>query len=155
VHIGGAPPSSFLVLNNFFLVMYIKRSEYAEVQVPASNTQQILYWPDLPNLRTAKVFGIEVYTASTFPTAESQNSVVSLANIKLAILNLYFDQGYFIKVPLISLYRNDSAGYFYQIPQLAGQVIVWPKCYVQMVTSASASAVSSQSFVFNVYYSLK
>ena len=73
----------------------------------------------------------------------------------LRILNLYFDQGYFIKVPLISLYRTDSANFYYQIPQLAGQVIVWPKCYVQMVTSAAASAVSSQSFVFNVYYSLK
>lgn len=135
--------------------MYIKRSEYAEVQVPASNTNQVLYWPDIPNLRTAKVFGIEVYSQSTFPTAESGNTVVTLANIKLAILNIYFDQGYFIKVPLISLYRNDSAGFYYEIPKLAGQVIVWPKCYVQMVTSAAASAVSSQSFVFNVYYSLK
>jgi hypothetical protein len=135
--------------------MYIKRSEYAEVQVPASNTQQILYWPDLPNLRTAKVFGIEVYSSATFPTAESQNAVTTLASIKLAILNLYFDQGYFIKVPLISLYRTDGANFYYQIPQLAGQVIVWPKCYVQMVTTAAASAVSSQSFVFNVYYSLK
>jgi hypothetical protein len=135
--------------------MFIKRAEYCELQVPAANTNQILYFPDLPNLRTAKVFGLEVFTSDTLTTAESQNSVVSLTNIKLAIVNLYFDQGYFIKVPAISLYRNNGTQFYFDIPQLAGQVIVWPKCYVQMVTSAAASAVSSQSFVFSVYYSLK
>jgi hypothetical protein len=135
--------------------MYIKRAEYVEVQVPASNTNQVLYFPDVPNLRTAKVFGIEIYSSSTMTTAESGNAVVSLTNIKLAIVNIYFDNGYFIKVPAVSLYRNDAAGFYFEIPKLAGQVIVWPKCYVQMVTSAAAAAVSSQSFIFNIYYSLK
>jgi len=135
--------------------MFIKRAEYCEVQVPASNTNQVLYFPDLPNLRTAKVFGIEIYSSSTLTTAESQNAVVSLTNIKLALINLYFDQGYFIKVPAISLYRNDGTAFYYKIPALAGQTITWPKCYVQMITSAAASAVSSQSFVFSVYYTLK
>lgn len=123
--------------------------------MPSGNTNQVLYFPDLPNLRTAKVWGIEIYTNSTFPTAESGNSVTSLANVKLSITNLYFDQGYFIKVPSISLYRNDSAGYYYKIPALAGQTITWPKCYVQMTTSAGATAVAGQSFIFSVYYSLK
>ena len=135
--------------------MYIKRAEYAEVQVPTANTNQTIYFPDLPNLRTAKIFGLEIYTNDTLTTAESGNAVTTEASVKLAIINLYFDQGYFIKVPAISLYRNDGAGYYYKIPCLAGQVIVWPKCYVQMVTNAAAIAVSTQSFVFSVYYSLK
>ena len=140
---------------NFILFMFIKRAEYCEVQVPTSNTNQTLYFPDLPNLRTAKIFGLEIYTGDTLTTAESGNTVVSEANVKLSLINLYFDQGYFIKVPGISLYRNDGAAYYYKIPALAGQVIVWPKCYVQMVTSTAAAAVSGQSFVFSVYYSLK
>lgn len=135
--------------------MYIKRAEYLEVQVPASNTNQVLYFPDAPNLRNAKVFGLEIYSADTTTTAESGNTVVSLSNIKLAIVNIYFDNGYFIKVPAISLYRNNGTTFYFEIPKLAGQVIVWPKCYVQMVTSTAAAAVSSQSFVFNIYYSLK
>ena len=135
--------------------MFIKRAEYCEVQIPVSNTNQTLYFPDLPNLRTAKVFGLEIYTGDTLTTAESGNTVVSLANTKLALVNLYFDQGYFIKVPAVSLYRNNSTAFYFNIPALAGQVIVWPKCYVQMITSTAAAAVSGQSFVFSVYYSLK
>ena len=134
--------------------MFIKRAEYCEVQVPTGNTNQTLYFPDLPNLRTAKVFGLEIYTSNTLTTAESGNAVTTEASVKLSLINLYFDQGYFIKVPGISLYRNDGTSYYYKIPALAGQVIVWPKCYVQMVTSAAATAVAGQSFVFSVYYSL-
>jgi hypothetical protein len=134
-------------MNNF----YIKRAEYVQVDIPANNTKQTIYFPDLPNLRTSKVFGIETYTADSTPVTNTGSTVQAFTDCKNVMLSLYFDGGDFIQVPLISVYRNNTTTFYGNIPMLAGQVIVWAKSYVFM--SGTIGNFAGKSFLFSVYYS--
>ena len=43
----------------------IERFEAVEINVPTGSTLTRFYFPDLPNLRNAKITGVQVYTAGT------------------------------------------------------------------------------------------
>lgn len=131
--------------------MYIKRAEYVEVPIPTGNTKQQIYFPDLPNLRTSKVFGLEIYSSTTAPITYTGATNQAIADIRNTMVSLYFEGGDFIQVPAASLYRNDTTAYFGNIPMLAGQVIVWAKSYVWM--SGTIANYAAKSFLFSVYYS--
>ena len=148
-------PTSFLLqaaenmANNF----YIKRAEYVEVPIPTGNTKQQIYFPDLPNLRTSKVFGIEVYSSDTQSKTYTGATVQALAQLKDAIVTLYFDGGEFIQVPALSLYRFNGTTFYMDIPMLSGQVIVWAKSYVWLTDAANIANYANKTYLFNVYYS--
>lgn len=135
--------------NNF----YIKRAEYVEVAIPTGNTKQQIYFPDLPNLRTSKIFGIEVYDSTTQAKTYTGATVQAIAQLKDAIVTLYFDGGEFIQVPALSLFRFNGTTFYADIPMLAGQVIVWAKSYIWLTDSANIANYASKSYLFNVYYS--
>jgi hypothetical protein len=142
-------------MNQFF----IKRAEYVEVLIPVGNTRQQIYFPDLPNLRTSKNFGIEAYSDIQQQFSKTGNLVQSITECKNANVVLYFEGGEFIEIPLSSLIRYNSTGVFGStfysgnIPMLAGQVIVWAKSYVFLTDPANINAYAGKSFVFNAYYS--
>jgi hypothetical protein len=135
--------------NNF----YIKRAEYVEVAIPTGNTKTQIYFPDLPNLRTSKVFGIEVYDASTQAKTYTGATVQSKAQLVDSITTLYFEGGEFIQVPTMSLFRFNGTTFIGEIPMLAGQVIVWAKSYIWLTDSANIANYAAKTFLFNVYYS--
>ena len=137
-------------MNNPF---FIKRAEYVEVQVPAGNVKQTIYFPDLPNLRTSKIFGIEVFNSQTQSISYSGAPVQTIQAIRDSITVLYFEGGEFIQVPTISLMRIDLNRYFESIPMLAGQVIVWAKSYIYLTDTTNFPLYAGNNYVFNVYYS--
>ena len=132
---------------------YIKRAEYVEVAVPTGNTNQTIYFPDLPNLRTSKIFGMEAYDVATQSRTITGATVQSNSELVDSVVSLYFDGGYYIQVPTISLYRLDNADYYGDIPMLAGQVIVWAKSYITLTDVPNIANYAGKSFLFNVYYS--
>jgi hypothetical protein len=136
-------------MNNQF---YIKRAEYVEVAIPTGNTKQQIYFPDLPNLRTSKIFGIEVYDSTTQAKTYTGATVQDLPQLKDSITTLYFEGGEFIQVPTLSLFRNNSTTFYAGIPMLSGQVIVWAKSYIWLTDSASINSYSSKTYLFSVYY---
>jgi hypothetical protein len=136
-------------MNNPF---YIKRAEYVEVAIPTGNTNQRIYFPDLPNLRTSKVFGIEVYDSTTQAKTYTGASTQAFAQLKDSITTLYFEGGEFIQVPTLSLFRTNGVTIYGQIPMLAGQVIVWAKSYIWLTDSANIANYAAKTFLFNVYY---
>ena len=77
---------------------YIKRAEYVEVAIPTGNTKQTIYFPDLPNLRTAKVFGIEVFSSTTAPITQSGATNQAIAQVRNSMTSLYFDGGLAITI---------------------------------------------------------
>jgi hypothetical protein len=136
-------------MNQFF----IKRAEYVEVLIPTGNQKQQIYFPDLPNLRTSKNFGIEAYDVTQQAISKTGNPVQALAQCRNANVVLYFEGGEFIEVPLTSFMRFNTTQFFGEIPMLAGQVIVWAKSYVYLTDSANIVNYAGKSFVFNAYYS--
>jgi hypothetical protein len=131
----------------------IQNAEYVEVQIPTGSTKQTVYFPDLPNLRNKPIFGIEAFSAKEQATTTAGNTVQATADLPNSTVTLYFDGGEFIVVPVISIRRidNGSAHATYgDIPNLAGQNIVWTKSYVSM--NATVANFAGKSFLFNVYY---
>jgi len=132
---------------------YIKRAEYVEVPIVTGNVNQKIYFPDLPNLRTSRIFGIEVYDVATQQITFTGATVQSLAQVKNSITTLYFDGGDFIQIPTLSLFRGNSTTFIGNIPMLAGQVIVWAKSYIYLTDVANIANYASKNFLFSVYYS--
>lgn len=135
--------------NNF----YIKRAEYVEVAIPTGNTNQRIYFPDLPNLRESKVFGLEIFDNTTQPFTFTGASTQALTEIRDTIVNLYFDGGYYIQIPASTLLRLNTTTFYSEIPMLAGQTIVWAKSYLFLTDVAGIASYASKTFLFNVYYS--
>lgn len=137
--------------NNF----KIKAAELVEVQVPTGNTKQVIYFPDLPNLRGKQIEGIEAFSALELSTSLSGTPVQVDTDLHDAVVTLYFKGGEYIVTPLQALHRviNKTASTYYgDVPSLAGQVIDWTKCYVTM--TANVANFAAKSFMFNVYYIL-
>lgn len=132
---------------------YIKRAEYVEVPVPTGNTLQRIYFPDLPNLRESKIFGMEIYDSTTQSLTFSGATTQALAQIKNTIINLYFDGGYYIQVPALSMFRFNGTTFYSEIPMLAGQTIVWAKSYMFLTDSANIANYAAKTYALNVYYS--
>jgi hypothetical protein len=131
----------------------IQNAEYVEVQIPTGSTKQTVYFPDLPNLRNKPIFGIEAYSSIEQGTTTAGNTVQTKADLINASVTLYFDGGEFIVVPVLSIRRIDNGtnqAYYQDIPNLAGQNIVWTKSYVSM--NATVANFAGKSFLFNVYY---
>jgi hypothetical protein len=137
-------------------MFYVKRSEYCEIAVPATNTNQVVYFPDLPNLRNTKTFGLSAYNTNSLTTALSGNLVITAGSSKNILVFLYFENGLFIAQPLYSFINIDPTQGYYQLPvAMAGQNIVWSKSYIQITDTADLPNINGKSLVFNVYYSLK
>lgn len=135
--------------NNF----KIKNAEYVEVIIPTGNTKQTYYFPDLPNLRNKPIDGVEIFSAVEQGTTNSGYTVQALSDLVNATVTLYFDGGEFIVCPALAFRRIDNGtnhGFFGDIPNLAGQNIVWTKSYVQM--NANVANFANKAFLFNVYY---
>jgi len=136
--------------NNF----QITNAEYVEVLIPSGNTKQSIFFPDLPNLRNRPIIGMEAYSYVEQSVSNSGTQVQDLAMLPYASVTLYYDGGEYIVIPILSLRRVGNNGsntaFFGDIPNLAGQNIVWTKSYVSM--NASVSSFASKTFVFNVYY---
>lgn len=143
----------------------ITRSEFVEIAVGSTSTNATIYFPDLPNLRNTRTWGLSAYNTLSLSSGLQNENVISLAQTKQCLVYLYFENGLFIVQPLSSFVNisNDvnngsgtaSATSFFQLPvQLNGQKITWSKSYIQITNAAAVSGFASHSFLFNVYYTL-
>ena len=99
--------------------------------------------------------GIEIYSALEQGVTNSGATVQAAGDLVNASVTLYFDGGEYIVVPANSLRRINkgaAAAYYADIPNLAGQNIVWTKSYVTMTNAATLANYANKSFLFNVYY---
>jgi hypothetical protein len=131
----------------------VKRVEYVEVFIPTGSTKQVIYFPDLPNLRTAKTNFVSVYDVNLLPVSFAGNTVQGLTEVKNSITTLYFDGGDFIQIPTIAFYNFGISSNVYQYPlDFAKQRIVWAKCYITLTNTAGIAGYANKSFIYSVGY---
>ena len=133
----------------------IERFEAVEISVPSGSTLTRFYFPDLPNLRNAKISAIQVYTAGSITATPLTGSTpVTTADLKKSFLTLYQgDQQLIYSLPLISL-NNMVTGatpdpYTFELPAINGLTISWTKSYISL---PSALATTNVAYSFGVYY---
>lgn len=134
----------------------VYRSEFVELFVGATSVNQTIYFPDLPNLRNTKTWGLSSYNINTLNQG-LQGDALTLTQSKNVLVYLYFENGLFIVQPYVSFMnvQVDNNQSYFQLPvQFAGQKITWSKSYVQITDPAAIGGYAGHSFLFNVYYTL-
>jgi len=132
----------------------IDRFEAVEISVPSGSTLTRFYFPDLPNLRNAKITAIQVYTAGTITATPLTGSTpVTTADLKKSFLTLYEgDLQLIYNTPMLGLNNivNSAADpYVFELPAINGITISWVKSYVVLPTALSTTGVA---YSFGVYY---
>jgi len=135
-------------------MLRIERFEAVEIAVPSGSTLTRFYFPDLPNLRNAKITGIQIYTAGTITATPLTGSTpVTTADLKKSFLTLYEgDLQLVYNVPMLTMNNmvNSAADpYTFELPTINGITISWVKSYVSLPT---ALATTSVAYSFGVYY---
>jgi hypothetical protein len=132
----------------------IDRFEAVEIAVPSGSTLTRFYFPDLPNLRNAKITAIQVYTAGTISATPLTGSTpVTTADLKKSFLTLYEgDLQLIYNTPMLGLNNivNSAADpYTFELPAINGITISWVKSYVVLPTALSTTSVA---YSFGIYY---
>jgi len=132
----------------------IERFEAVEISVPSGSTLTRFYYPDLPNLRNAKITAIQVYTAGTITATPLTGSTpVTTADLKKSTLTLYEgDLQLVYNIPLLNFNNivNSAADpYTFELPAVNGMTISWVKSYVNVPTALATTGVA---YSFGVYY---
>ena len=132
----------------------IERFEAVEISVPTGSTLTRFYFPDLPNLRNAKISAIQVYTAGTITATPLTGSTpVTTADLKKSFLTLYQgDLQLVYNVPMISLnniVNSATDPYTFELPAVNGITVSWIKSYVSL---PSALATTGVAYSFGAYY---
>lgn len=138
----------------------IDRFEAVEIAVPLNSTLTRFYFPDLPNLRNARVSAIEIYTAGLISkTPLTGSTPVTTADLQKSFLTLYVgDLQKVYNLPMLkfnnSVAYNSATSqndpYVFQLPVVDGMTISWVKSYV---TLPSALVTTNVAYSFGVYYS--
>jgi len=132
----------------------IDRFEAVEIAVPSGSTLTRFYFPDLPNLRNAKITAIQVYTAGTISATPLTGSTpVTTSDLKKSFLTLYEgDLQLVYNTPMLGLNNivNSAADpYTFELPAINGITISWVKSYVVLPTALSTTSVA---YSFGIYY---
>jgi hypothetical protein len=132
----------------------IDRFEAVEIAVPSGSTLTRFYFPDLPNLRNAKITAIQIYTAGTITATPLTGSTpVTTADLKKSFLTLYEgDLQLIYNVPMLnfnSIVNSAVDPYSFELPAINGITISWVKSYVVLPTALATTGVA---YSFGVYY---
>lgn len=132
----------------------ISRFEAVEIPVPSGSTLTRFYFPDLPNLRNAKITSIQVYTAGTITATPLTGSTpVTTADLKKSYLTLYSgDLQLVYNIPMLTfnnIVNSATDPYVFELPVVNGITISWVKSYVVLPTALATTGVA---YSFGVYY---
>jgi hypothetical protein len=135
--------------------MRIKRFQVIEVPVLSGSTLTFFNIPDQPQLRNAKIQGIQVYTPTTITkTPLSGATPVTLADLKQSFLTLYQgDLQIIYRLPLLALNNISdlTSPFIFELPEMNDIDISWTK---SSITTASALGTTNVTYSLGVYYYL-
>ena len=135
--------------------MRIKRFQVIEVPVTSGSTLTFFSIPDQPQLRNAKIQGIQVYTPTTITkTPLSGATPTTLADLKQSYLTLYQgDLQIIYRLPLLALNNISdlTSPFLFELPEMNDIDISWTK---SSVTTAAALGTTGVTYSFGIYYYL-
>lgn len=136
--------------------MKANKVKYVEFANTTAANQQQYFFPDLNDIRNAKIFGIETWGIDNLSTTYSGATPIADDDLAKAYLVLYFEGGNFINVPLIRIIQTQnnattSTNAFSRFPfLLTGQVITWSKSYIWFGNTSGLT--TGRALHFNVFY---
>ncbi len=136
----------------------INNYEMVEIVVPASSTNQRIFFLDQPKLRNTALTGIETFSVGNIATAPSGNPVVNealFAGTYLVLVDVVSSEEKMFQLPLPTLRRlHDQTGseqYVTNLIGFNGMKVNYSKSYVYISNPASIAA-QVESFCFGIFY---
>lgn len=133
-----------------------------QVQITVTNNAAggKFYFPDLPQLRDAKIYGIVYQPANLLSKDVNNVNLVTIADTSSCYLTLYSGNKEAIQqlplVKLISYGQNATAGNTFAsadgIFNLNNLIIDFSKSFVQLGAGVSLTTTLPASFMFSIYY---
>jgi hypothetical protein len=130
---------------------------YQFVTIQANDFAQRQYFPDLPNLRNVRTWGIVAYSSRTIPQDINNINVISEPNAQNCFVTLVTGNNEFIqKLDLTAFFviagnlkNNNTNGTF----SIDGVTIDFSKSYIEFPSGAGAySGTYPYSVPFGIYY---
>ena len=135
--------------------MRIKRFQAVEINVPSGSTLTRFQFPDQPQLRNAKIQGIQVYTPTAITkTPLSGATPTTLADLKQSFLTLYQgDLQILYQLPILAFnnIQDLTSPSVWELPEMNDIDISWTKSYI---STAAALATTNVTYSFGIYYYL-
>jgi hypothetical protein len=135
--------------------MRIKRFQAVEINVPSGSTLTRFQFPDQPQLRNAKIQGIQVYTPTAITkTPLSGATPTTLADLKQSFLTLYQgDLQILYQLPVLAFnnIHDLTSPSVWELPEMNDIDISWTKSYI---STAAALATTGVTYSFGIYYYL-
>ena len=135
--------------------MRIKRFQAVEINVPSGSTLTRFQFPDQPQLRNAKIQGIQVYTPTAITkTPLSGATPTTLADLKQSFLTLYQgDLQILYQLPILAFnnIQDLTSQHVLELPEMNDIDISWTKSYI---STAAALATTGVTYSFGIYYYL-
>lgn len=132
----------------------LTRYEAVEIPVASGSGLTRFYFPDLPNLRNARIRMIDCYTPGTITATPLTGSTpVTIADLKKTTITLYVgDLQLVYNMPLLTFnnFVNSATDpYINEAINVNGLTISWTKSYVNV---PSALATTGVAYSFGVFY---
>lgn len=135
--------------------MRIKRFQAVEINVPSGSTLTRFQFPDQPQLRNAKIQGIQIYTPTAITkTPLSGATPTTLADLKQSFLTLYQgDLQILYQLPVLAFnnIQDLTSPSVWELPEMNDIDISWTKSYI---STAAALATTGVTYSFGIYYYL-
>lgn len=135
--------------------MIVKRFQSVEISVPTSSTLTKFFFPDQPQLRGAKIQGIQIYTPTALTkTPLSGSTPVTLADMKQSYLTLYQgDLQIVLNLPILNFngISDLTSPFVYDLPLMNDIDISWTKSYI---STSTALATTNVAYSFGIFYYL-
>jgi hypothetical protein len=135
--------------------MRIKRFQAVEINVPSGSTLTRFQFPDQPQLRNAKIQGIQVYTPTAITkTPLSGATPTTLADLKQSFLTLYQgDLQILYQLPILAFnnIQDLTSPHVWELPEMNDIDISWTKSYI---STAAALGTTGVTYSFGIYYYL-
>jgi len=133
--------------------MKVARFEAVEISVPSGSTLTRFNFPDLPNLRNAKIDRIVFYTAGTITATPLTGSTpVTTADMKKSFVTLYEgDLQLLYNVPILEFNNivNSATDPYQNDPlDIDGITISWTKSFISLPSALSTTNVAYSIGVF-------
>ena len=134
--------------------MKVSRFEAVEIAVPSGSTLTRFAFPDLPNLRNAKIQRIVAYTAGTITATPLTGSTpVTTADMKKSFVTLYEgDLQLLYNIPILefnNIVNSATDPYINEALDIDGITISWTKSYISL---PSALATTGTVYSFGIFY---
>jgi hypothetical protein len=134
--------------------MKVQRFEAVEISVPNGSVLTQFNFPDLPNLRNARIDRIVFYTAGTISATPLTGSTpVTTADMKKSFVTLYEgDLQLLYRVPILEFNNivNSSTDPYQNDPlDINGITISWTKSFISL---PSALSITNVAYSIGVFY---